>query len=95
MSSKAGTFRKGDDPRRNKGGVHNAALQSYEIRFKNALAEKLPPEELADIVIEEVRRHRPGAREFYADRLLGKVVQPVNGAVKMDGKLTIEVVKTA
>jgi hypothetical protein len=87
-------FVKGD-PRINHGGNLNHAAQSYEIRFRNALAEGLPPAEFAAIVIEDVRRHRPGAREFYADRLLGKVSQPVQGNMTVDGKLIIEVVKCA
>lgn len=71
-------FQDGPDERRNMGGNLNAAAQSYEIRLRNALAEKLDPEEFAAIIIEEVRRHRPGAREFYADRLMGKVSQPTD-----------------
>jgi len=70
-------FKPGEDSRRNKGGNLNAAAQSYQIRFHNALASGLPPTEFATLVIEDVRRHRPGAREFYADRLLGKVTQPI------------------
>jgi len=66
-----------DDPRSNRGGNLNAAAQSYEIRFRNALASGLPPAEFAAIVVESVKRNRPGAREFYADRLLGKVTQPI------------------
>lgn len=66
-----------NDPRSNKAGSHNAALQSYTINFLNALASKIKPEELADLTVEDVRRHRPGAREFVADRLMGKVTQPV------------------
>lgn len=88
-----GSFKKGD-PRCNRNGNLNAAAQSYEIRFRNALASGLDPEEYAAIVIEEVRRHRPGAKEFYADRLMGKVSQPVSGAMTMDGKLTVEFVET-
>lgn len=87
-------FKKGFDPRRNRGGNLNAEAQSYEIRFRNALAGELSPEDFATIVIEDVRRHRPGAKEFYADRLMGKVTQPVNGNLKYDGKLIIEVIKT-
>jgi hypothetical protein len=71
-------FAKGPDSRRNSaGGNRNHEAQSYTIRFANALAKKLDPEEFADIVIDEVRHHRPGAREFYADRLMGKISQPL------------------
>jgi len=87
-------FKKGFDPRRNKGGNLNAAAQSYEIRFRNALATGLAPEEFAAVVIDEVQRHRPGAREFYADRLMGKISQPVSGNMTMDGKLVVEFVET-
>jgi hypothetical protein len=86
-------FVKGD-PRINHGGNLNRAAQTYEILFRNALAQKLTPQEFAAIVIEDVRRHRPGAKEFYADRLMGKVTQPVNGKVSVDGKLIVEVIKT-
>jgi hypothetical protein len=85
-------FVKGD-PRINHGNKNHAA-QSYEILFRNALATGLPPEEFASIVIEDVRRHRPGAKEFYADRLMGKVTQPVGGNVTIDGKLIVEFVET-
>lgn len=67
-----GTFKKGPDPRRNMGGNLNAEAQSYEIRFRNALAMKIEPDEFASVVAEEVRRHRPGAREFYAKWLMGE-----------------------
>jgi hypothetical protein len=87
-------FKKGFDPRRNKGGNLNAEAQAYEIRFRNALAKGLAPKDFADIVIEDVRRHRPGAKEFYADRLMGRVTQPVSGNMTMDGKLIVEFVET-
>ena len=76
-----------DDPRSNGGGNLNAAAQSYGIQFRNALANGLPPREFAAIVIEDVKRHRPGAKEFYADRLLGKVSQPVSGDLKFSGQV--------
>ena len=87
-SPNAGSFKKGD-PRINKAGNLNAAAQSYEIRFRNALANGLAPEEFAGIVIEDVRKHRPGAREFYADRLMGKVAQPVGLSGEVTHKLSI------
>jgi hypothetical protein len=77
-------FAKGNDPRRNMNGNLNAEAQSYEIRFRNALAEGLSPKEFAGIVIEDVRRHRPGAKEFYADRLMGKATQPISGSLGLD-----------
>lgn len=88
-SPKPGTFQKGDDPRRNVAGNLNKAAQSYEIRFRNALASKLKPETFAAIVVEEVKRHRPGAKEFYADRLMGKVTQPIGGDLNINAKLSL------
>jgi hypothetical protein len=70
-----GQFQKGHDKNRNMGGNKNAALQSYQVRFNNALAEKMPPEEFAAIVADEVRRHRPGAREFAGKHLVGEPAQ--------------------
>ena len=64
VSPKPGTFKKGKDDRRNMAGNLNAALQSYEVRFRNALALGLPPEEFAQMVADDVRHRRPGAREF-------------------------------
>ena len=89
-------FQGGKDARRNMGGNLNAAAQSYEIRFRNALASNLKPDEFALIVIEEVRRHRPGAREFYADRLMGKVMQTVGGqgGGPIQAKMIVEVIHT-
>lgn len=74
-----GQFQKGEDPRRNKAGVHNAERQSYTILFENAMAKGLSPEEFAELCIYDVRRHRPGAKEFFADRVMGKVTQPLSG----------------
>ena len=57
----------------------NPQQRGSELRnpFRNALAKKLPPADFAKIVVEGVRSNRPGAREFYADRLLGKMTQPI------------------
>jgi hypothetical protein len=77
-------FKKGHDARRNTGGVNNRALQSYTVLFKNALAEGLPPKEFAEIVIKSVRRNQPGAREFYADRVMGKVKDDVANGVNLE-----------
>ena len=76
------------------GGNLNAAAQSYEIRFRNALADNLDPVEFAEIVIEEVRRHRPGAREFYADRVMGKVKDKVEHSGDVGLRILDRIVKT-
>ena len=72
----SGQFKKGDDPRRNKGNK-NATAQAFGIKFRNALAEKLAPEKIADILIEEVKKKRPWAIQEYLDRVMGKSAQPI------------------
>ena len=88
-----GQFQKGDDSRRNKGNK-NAAAQAFAIKFRNALAEKIKPEKVADILIEQVKKGKPWAIQEYLDRLMGKSAQPMEHSGQIDGKLTIEVVKT-
>ncbi len=89
-----GQFKKGHDPHRNMAGNKNAARQSYTVRFNNALAEGLSPEEFAAICIEDVRRHRPGAKEFYADRLMGKISQPLEHSGDIGFRVIDRVIKT-
>jgi hypothetical protein len=80
-----GWFKKGPDPKRNMGGNLNAALQSYEVRMKNSAAEKLPPEEFAEILADDVRHHRPGAREFWGKYIIGEPAQKheVSGGIEL------------
>ncbi len=68
-------FKPGPDRRRNMGGNLNAALQSYEVRLKNAAANKLLPEDFALILAEEVRHHLKGAREFWGKYIIGEPTQ--------------------
>jgi len=68
-------FVKGPDPRRNLAGNLNAEAQSYEINFRNALADGLSPREFAQIVAEGVRRNRPGYKELAAKYLIGEPAQ--------------------
>jgi len=76
-------FASGTDPRRRTGKPRREARerQSYTIRFKNALANGLEPDEFAEIVIQEVRHHKPGAKEFFAVRLMGNITQPVDTTI--------------
>jgi hypothetical protein len=84
-------FAKGNDARRNMAGNLNAELQSYEIRFHNALAQKLSPDEFAQIVADDVRHRRPGAREF-AGKALRVAQERMEFSTAPDMKMTLEVV---
>jgi hypothetical protein len=92
-SCKPGTFSKGD-PRINKAGNLNKEAASWEIRFRNHLARKLPPEKAAEVIIKAYNRGQAWAVDEVNSRLMGKVSQPLEHSGKVDGKLTIEVVKT-
>jgi hypothetical protein len=85
-SPRKGQFQKGEDPRRNMAGNLNAELQSYEINFRNALAKGITPGDLAAISIEDVRRHRPGSKEFVAKWLMneGKEKTEFSGSLHFD-----------
>ena len=76
-------FKKGDDPRRDKGGNKNKEAQAFSILFRNALAKKMKPEELADIIITEAKRRRPWAIDIILERLMGKVAQPISGDLSL------------
>ena len=93
-SSKPGTFQPGPDPRRNGKGNLNREAQVWEIRFRNHLARKLLPEKAADVLIKAYQRGQAWAVDEVNSRLMGKVSQPMTGDFKVDGKLTIEVIKT-
>lgn len=89
----SGQFKKGDDPRRNKGNK-NAKAQAFAIEFRNALANKISPETVANLLIEQMRKNKPWAIQEYLDRMMGKSTQPIDHSGQIDGKLTIEVVET-
>ena len=50
---------------------------AWSTKFHNALAEKLTPEEAADILIKALKARQSWAAQEVLDRLLGKVTQPV------------------
>jgi hypothetical protein len=64
-------FGKGDS-RINRKGPLKAELQGYEIRMRNAAPSKLDADEFIGIVADEVRHHRPGAREFWGKYIVGE-----------------------
>lgn len=70
-------FQKGADPRRNKAGNLNKEAQSWEIRFRNALAKRLSPEKAAATIIKAYLRAQPWAVDEANCRLIGKVTQPI------------------
>jgi hypothetical protein len=67
---------------------------AWSAKFHNALAEKLTPEDAADVLIKAFKARQSWASQEVLDRLLGKVTQPVSGALDTSGTLTIRVVKT-
>jgi len=89
----SGQFKKGHDPRRNKGNKNNAA-QEFSIKFRNALANKISPEKVADLLIVQMKKGKPWAIQEYLDRMMGKSTQTLDLKGQVDGKLTIEVVET-
>jgi hypothetical protein len=74
-------FKKGDDPRRNKGCRSKEAV-SFAQRFANSLATGGTPEELSTILWTEAKRRRPWAIEMIMDRLIGKPKENENQPVK-------------
>jgi hypothetical protein len=74
------------------GGNLNAALQSYELTMRNAAPDKLGPEEFIEIVADEVRHHRPGAREFWGKYIVGEPVAKHELNLKTAEPLIIKVI---
>lgn len=87
-------FQKGADPRRNKAGNLNAEAQSWEIRFRNALAKKLDPEKAADLMVRAYLRAQAWAVNESHERLMGKVAQGVaiGGSDGSGAAIRIEVI---
>ena len=73
----AGTFKKGADSRRNPTGAMSRERAAWATKFSNALADKLTPEDAADILIKSFRARQSWATQEVLDRLLGKVTQPI------------------
>jgi len=74
-------FKKGADPKRNTGGNKNKEAQAFSILFRNALAKKMSPDELAELLVANAKKNKPWAIEEILDRLIGKVTQPISGDV--------------
>jgi hypothetical protein len=80
-------FQKGSDSRRNSRGNLNKEAQSWEIRFRNALARKLPPEKAADVLITAYKRGHGWAADEVNSRLMGKVTQPIAADMTVKGQV--------
>lgn len=78
-------FKKGSDSRRNPTGALCKEAAAFSMKFRNALAKKITPDELADIIIDAANRRRPWAIDIILERLIGKVTQPITG--EMDHNL--------
>jgi hypothetical protein len=86
-------FKPGPDKRRHVHGSKNVAAVQYPIEAVNEMARLLPPKEWAAIIVEGVRRNRPGYKELYAKYVMGEPIQ--RQEVNITGKsLTVEVVHT-
>jgi len=86
-------FAKGPDERRHVHGPKNVEAVLYPIEAVNEMARLLPSKEFAKIMVEGVRRNRPGYKEIYVKYVLGEPVR--RQEVKLTGdKLTVEVVHT-
>lgn len=70
-------FKKGKDERRNPTGALSREAAAFSMKFRNALAKKMSPEDVADILINEVKKKKPWAIQEFLDRLMGKSTQPI------------------
>ena len=74
-------FQKGKDSRRNPTGALCKEAAAFSMKFRNALAKKGNPDELAEILWKYAKQGRPWAIDIILERLMGKVTQPISGAV--------------
>lgn len=79
-------FKKGADSRRNPTGAMSRERAAWSNKFHNALAEKLTPEDAADLLIKAFKARQSWAAQEVLERLLGKVTQPVDN--KVTGSVT-------
>jgi hypothetical protein len=80
-------FKKGEDSRRNPLGRVSHARSTWMAQFLNSLAEKLTPEEAAEMF---AKRYKSGIPFFVGeahDRLGGKVSQPMTADMTVKGQV--------
>jgi len=70
------------------GGKLSQEVIDAPIKFKNALTKLLPADEFAEIIMEGIKRNRPGYKEFYGKYILGEPVQ--KHEIVQDVKLVFE-----
>lgn len=68
-------FLPGPDSRRHVHGPKNVLAVVYPIEAVNEMAKLMPPKEWAKIIVEGVRRNRPGYKELFAKYVLGEPPQ--------------------
>ncbi len=81
-------FVKGD-PRIHNGSNLNQEALKAPMKFRNALVKMLPPDEFAQIIMEGIKRNRPGYKEFYGKYILGEPTQEYK-IVQEEIKLSFE-----
>ena len=74
-------FKKGADSRRNPTGALSKEAAAFSMKFRNALAKKGNPDELAEILWKHAKNGRPWAIDVILERLMGKVTQPISGEI--------------
>jgi len=79
-------FTKGDPRINRKLGPRTKEAASFAELYKNALAKKITPDELAIIIIKWAKIGRPWAIEMLRDDLVGKPTQPleITGGLKFE-----------
>ena len=81
-TGRAGRFKKGEDPRRNKHGQKSKAAVEFGAAFAKALAEQGSPDKLAKMLWEKALYGQSWAVDIILDRLVGKVAQPIEGEIQ-------------
>lgn len=74
-------FKKGEDSRRNPTGALCKEAAAFSMKFRNALAKKGKPDELAEVLWKYAKMGRPWAIDIILERLMGKVTQPIGGDI--------------
>lgn len=79
-----------NDPRIQAGLGSNLSREALQapMKFRNALIKLLPADEFAQIIMEGIKRNRPGYKEFYGKYILGEPVQ--KHEIVQDVRLTFE-----
>ena len=86
-AGRAGQFKRGNDPRRHKGGRKSKEAIELSTALLNALTEEGKKEEkfkqLAETIWKKALAGHPWAVEIVLDRFLGKAAQPIEGDINI------------